>query len=310
MKTVFLFPGQGSQKDGMLHTLPAADPIVKEVFAVAEEILGISVLTLDTAEKLCSTVNVQLCLLIIEVISAKQLLAKGLQPDFVAGHSVGAFSAAVISGVFSFKEAVQLVLIRGTLMEKAYPEGYGMAAIVGFSLSRLHQYIDQHNAAHHQIYLSNINSSDQQVVAGKIESLSVLINTLEQAGVRKAQLLTIAVPSHCVLMEPVSIALKAQMEKLDFMEPAIPYASNHTGRLLKNADAIKEDLWKSVAATVKWYDATTLIYELGARLFIEVEPSGVLTKLAAAAFPEAQVAGVEEKNKDTVVWLWNNHFTG
>jgi malonate decarboxylase epsilon subunit len=307
MKTVFLFPGQGSQKAGMLQALPMADPIVAQIFAEAEEQLGVPIASLDTAEKLASTQYVQLCLLITEVISAKQLLAAGVTITYVAGHSIGAFAAAVISGVLTFKQALQLVNLRGKLMQEAYPENYGMAAMVGFTESRLKKHLDVHNQTHSTLYLANINAVDQQVVAGETASLAILIQSLQKAGISRAKMLNMSVPSHCLLLDSVSAALKVAIDQMELQEPQIPYSSNHTGRLLRNADAIKADLYISVANTVKWYDATSLLYELGARCFIELEPSGVLSKIAEATFPEAIVLPVEQNGTGKVVWLWNNY---
>lgn len=307
MKTVLLFPGQGAQQVGMLHQFPLNDECVAEVFKEVEEVLSIPVYSLDTEEKLRSTIYVQLCLLIAGVISARRLISKGVKVDFVAGHSVGAFAAAVISGVLTFKQALQLVDTRGILMQEAYPKGYGMAAVIGFSASRLQTYIDLHNQKNTTVYLSNINSADQQVVAGATDSLNVLISSLQNAGARKAQLLNMAVPSHCELLADVAAALHRQISPLELGTLRIPYISNHTGRLLKNAEAVRTDLWKSVAATVKWYDGTSLLYELGARIFIEMEPAGVLAKMAETAFPEATVMRAETDKNDTLAWLWKNY---
>ncbi|WP_442587538.1 ACP S-malonyltransferase [Pedobacter sp. AW31-3R] len=307
MKTVFLFPGQGSQKPGMLHHLPLTDQTVKAIFSKTEEVLGQPVYDLDTEEKLQSTQYVQICLLIMEVISAKRLLEKGIPADFVGGHSIGAFSAAVISGVLSFEQALRLVDLRGRLMQEAYPENYGMAALVGFTTGRLQQYIDQHNRNHSTVYLGNINAATQQVVAGETASLAVFIESLKEAGINKAKMLKMSVPSHCVLLDSVSVALKEQIDSYTTREPLIPYLSNHTGRLLRNAEAIKKDLWISVARTVKWYDGISLLYELEARCFIEMEPSGVLSKIAEETFPEATVLAMEENGLEKVAWLWKNN---
>lgn len=308
MKTVFLFPGQGSQKTGMLHSLSVADPLVAQIFNETEEILGLPADTLDSEEKLRSTQYVQICIFILSVIAAKRLIEKGLKADYVAGHSIGAFAAAVISGVLTFKQALKLVDLRGRLMQEAYPENYGMAAMVGFTASRMQKYIDEHNQAHPTLYLANINAVDQQVVAGETASLAILIQSLQKAGINRAKMLNMSVPSHCRLLDNVSAALKEQIDLLDLAEPQIPYTSNQTGRLLKNLEAIKKDLYSSVAHTVKWYDGTSLLYELGARCFIEMEPSGVLSKIAETTFPEALVLPVEENGIEKVVWLWKNYL--
>lgn len=304
-KTTLLFPGQGSQRPGMLDAMDAGDPITAEIFAQTLEILGEPATVLDGEDKLQSTVYVQICLLIAGVISGKQLLASGVKPDFVAGHSVGAFSAAVISGVLSFKQALALVKNRGTLMENAYPKGYGMAALVGLSLPSLKKLLSAHNESQDTIYLANINTADQQVIAGRLDSIQRFIENLKQnTSIQKARVLNMSVPSHCVLLEDVSSALKVQLDELILGEPVFGYASNHSGRLLKTSEAIREDLWKSVACTVQWHDATTLLYELGTRIFIETNPSGVLSKMAESAFSDADVLAVQEAGAGPVSWLW------
>lgn len=171
MKITFLFPGQGSQHAGMLKSYSLRDPIVHDVFSEVEEALGIQATALDTEDKLASTVNVQLCLCIAGIISVRRVLSTGIQPDYVAGHSVGAFAAAVVSGVITFKEALLLVFKRATLMEQAYPSGYGMAAVVGLSQSRLDKCVLQHNYTHENVYLANSNAADQQVIAGPCTAL-------------------------------------------------------------------------------------------------------------------------------------------
>jgi malonate decarboxylase epsilon subunit len=307
MKTVFLFPGQGSQRAEMLDGFSSADAIASEAYTDVKEILGEIAGDLDSEQRLQSTVYTQLCLLIASVISARQLQAKGITPDFVAGHSVGAFSAAVICGVLSFKQALSLVHTRGLLMEQAYPQGYGMAALTGISEPALHNVLTGFNHHHETIYLSNVNAADQQVVAGRLSDLQQLITQLETSGIRKAQLLHVAVPSHCPLLNNVAGRLEQLLGQLRLREPSIPYASNHTGRVLRTSDAIRADLARSVAATLRWYDATSLIYELGARIFIEMEPSGVLAKIAASTFPEAKVLPLTVGEMETTVWLWKSY---
>ena len=304
MKTVFLFPGQGSQTEGMLHALPPDDPDVKEVFAESEEVLGAPVYSLDTKDKLTSTVYVQICLLIAGVISGRRLMAKGVRADFVAGHSVGAFSAAVVCGVLSFRQALMLVQSRGKLMQEAYPEGYGMAALVGFTEARLTGYLREHNRTHSRVYLANLNAIDQQVVAGQTESLQILVGSLQNAGLRKAKFLNLAVPSHCELLKDVSAALQHEMTSLPFKEPDVPYLSNHAARLVKTADKVRMDLWINIAMPVRWYEGICLLYESGARLFIEMEPSGVLTKIVHSSFPDVRVLSMEKDNLESVLWAW------
>lgn len=310
MKTAFLFPGQGSQQPGMLSGLPYGDPEVGPLILAAENILQQKISSIDTSEALSSTVNVQLALLISGVISAKRLLSHGVIADFVAGHSIGSFSAAVVSGVISFEEAIKLVHTRAQLMEQAFPTGYGMAALVGFTKNRLIPYLEAHNKINSKVYLSNINAKDQLVVSGELQSLDSLISELQKAGIQKTKILDVRVPSHCKLLGGISDALKKQLGEIKLKTPLIPFASNTTGRLLKTADAVGTDLSSGISSPVEWYDATTLIYEMGTRIFIEMEPSGVLSKIAASTFPEAKVISLEEDRISQLAGLWKIYKQG
>ncbi len=307
MKTVFLFPGQGSQRSGMLRNLPQEEAIIFDVFTEARGMLGTDPAGLDTEENLRSTVWAQICILISSVISARRLQARGVMPDFVAGHSVGAFSAAVISGVLSFGDALSLVHVRSSLMEKAYPCDYGMAALVGISEKRLGTVLDNFKQTHGTVWLSNINSADQQVVAGRTEDLLSLIRQLQITGIHKAKLLDVAVPSHCPLMSRVSDALKELMRAVEWKKPTVQYGANSTGRVTQETEDIRKDLYANVSATVRWYDLTTAIYESGGSAFIEMEPSGVLTKIAAKTFPEAKIITVGGGDPEATAWLWNQY---
>ncbi len=307
MKTAFIFPGQGSQIPSMLNMLDTKDPIVDQVFQACREVIKVEPMEIDSQLKLHSTVNVQLSLLIMEVISARKLLHYGIRPDFVAGHSVGAFSAAVIAGVITLPQALQLVLLRSTLMEQAYPKDYGMLGVVGLSLNRTRSLLDIFNQSGEKLFLSNINSADQQVLAGKTIDLQNFSQTLQAAGARKAQLLNVSVPSHCRLMDGVAAILKVKLGHFELAEPQIPYVSNLSGRLFRSGQKIGEDLWKGVAETVQWYDGTRLLYELGARTFIELEPSGVLSKLTHSTLDDVEVLAVSQGNAKDISWLWKGN---
>lgn len=306
MKTVFLFPGQGSQSVGMLKSFSVNDGIVKEIYLEAENYLGFPISELDTDKNLQSTVCVQLCLLISGVISAHQLIAAGIKPDYLAGHSVGAFGAAVISNVITFEEALNLVSLRSKLMENLYPSGFGMAAIVGLSETIITNCLKTHNKSNRTLYLANNNTKDQQVIARSLESINNFLPILQKTGARKAQLLNVSVPSHCKLLNDVSIALKEKIESITLREPNIPYVSNSNGRLLKTGAPIREDLFKSISQTVRWYEGTSLLYELGARIFVEMAPSGVLTKMANNSFAEINTLSYDSQNLTSIKWLYDS----
>jgi malonate decarboxylase epsilon subunit len=308
MKTAFLFPGQGSQHAGMLQAFDDKNGGAEAAFREFEAVLQRPIKGFDTEEMLNSTINTQLCLLLSGVISARILLAQGVTADYVAGHSVGTFAAATISGVITLEQALILVHKRAVLMNTAFPEGYGMTALLGFSVERLISALTAHNLRYPPVYLANINAADQLVVSGRNDSMQSLVTTLSRNGLQKAKLLRVAVPSHCELLSTVSVELKKMLDDMTLNEPVIPYVADSTGRLLLTADDIRRDLWINISTTVKWYDAVTLIYERGARILIEMSPSGVLTKIAEASFPEAHTIGASETHMDQAVILWNAYL--
>jgi len=307
MPTAFLFPGQGAQRAGMLGDLPLSETAVAAVMAEAKQVLDRPLTGLDTEESLRSTTSVQLCLLIAGVATARALQARGVVPDYVAGHSVGAFGAAVISGSLAFADALRLVRLRGQLMARAYPTGYGMAAVMGLRETGLLALLAVHNQTDSPLYLANSNAADQQVVAGRLDSLAAFTQQLLATGAaRSAKVLEVAVPSHCVLLAEVAEQLQRALAEVPLAEPTLPTVANHTGRMLRTAAAIRHDLGVSVAQPVRWYDATTLLYELGTRLFIELQPGTVLTRLAEAAFPDAELLPAADYSLDTIAYRWHH----
>lgn len=173
MSSFWAFPGQGAQQPGMLHGLPE-HPLVTQCLAEASSVLNEDVLTLDTAAALQSTRAVQLCLLIAGVACARVLMADGNGPDMVAGLSIGAYPAAVIAGALDFSDAVRLVALRGELMQSAYPQGYGMTALIGLDQSTVESLIARIHSVESPVYLANINADNQFVIAGRDEAMAAV----------------------------------------------------------------------------------------------------------------------------------------
>jgi malonate decarboxylase epsilon subunit len=302
MSVAFLFPGQGSQHPGMLHSLPDHS-IITATIHEASEILHEDVLSLDTFERLTSTVAVQLCLLISCVAVMRALQAEGARVDMVAGHSVGAFGAAVTAGALDFKDALPLVKLRGELMENAYPRGYGMGVILGLRETQLASIIKIISTPEAPVYVANLNSSDQITIAGALAGLEKVFTSAYAAGARKAQFLVVNVPSHCKLLESVSNQLAQALENVAFHEPRIPYMGNRTARALRTSKAIREDLALSVSTPVRWHDASSLMFELGARLYVEMPPGHVLKDLATYAFSDARSISISEGGIQSAIIL-------
>ncbi|MGM0876057.1 MAG: ACP S-malonyltransferase [Bacillota bacterium] len=297
MKLAFLFPGQGSQKPGLLNDLPACTA-VENVLETATESLNESVFNFHSKEALASTKAVQLSLLTAGVATFKAFEDEGVKPNFVAGHSVGAFSAAVAAGVIEFKDAVKIVKLRGELMEQTYPEGYGMGVVLGMDTYKLQSLVAYHFDEKYPVFMANQNALDQITLSGALPGIQKVLNNARKNGARCASMLNVSTPSHCPLLASVSDALTEALYDILFHRPVIPYAGNRKARLLSDPVDIRLDLAESVSSAVQWHDASTVLYEKGARLFIEMPPGTVLSRLAAKAFPDARVLSVAENGFD------------
>jgi malonate decarboxylase epsilon subunit len=302
MSTALLFPGQGAQTPGFLDRLPD-DPAVAATLAEASAILGREIRELQSEQALRSTVAVQVTTLVAGVAALRALAERGVAADAVAGLSVGAFTAAVAGGALSFADALPLVRLRGDLMESAYPHGYGMAAIVGLGERRLSEIIERVNHPEEQVYLANLNSATQFVVAGAEPALNAVLEEAHNAGARKAERLAVSVPSHSRLLSHVADELERAVRDVSIVDSRVPYISNRRARATRDAEEIRADLARNVMYPVRWYDGTTVLYELGARLFIEMPPGRVLTDLAEAAFPDARAVAAEDTRFDTIAVL-------
>ncbi|GAA1307202.1 malonyl CoA-acyl carrier protein transacylase [Planotetraspora silvatica] len=292
MRVAFLYPGQGTQRPGMLHDLPD-HAAVAATLTEAERILPGSSRQ-DTAQALESTVTTQVALCVAGVAATRALADEGVTPDAVAGHSIGAFPAAVAAGVLTFAEALVAVRHRGELMRDAYPSGYGMAAVLGLSVSHVRRMVESISTGDDPAYVAVVDTDEQIVVAGSTLALERLTTTAAHAGARRVQRLDIGVPSHCPLLDGVAGAMADHLGAVPRRRLTVPYVSDSTGRLLDDAGAVLDDLALGIATTVKWRDATAILGELGTALFIQTPPGHVLARMAGAAHPHARVIALAE----------------
>ena len=296
-----LFPGQGAQIDGFLHRLPE-HRAVRETLAEASHVLGIDVLTLDKPEALRSTVAVQIGLTVAGVAVARALADEQFVPEISAGLSVGAYAAAVSCGAVQFGHALRMVRRRADLMETAYPSGYGLAVISGLTehevatLAALH--VDEDSQ---RVYIGNVNAPRQIVVAGANAALDAFIERALAAGARKATRLAVSVPSHCELLAHATDELVAYASEVPFRTPHSTYIGNRGGRPLYTADAIRDDLATNMRYTVRWFDALTVMQEMGARVLIEAPPGQVLTDIAREYFPDTTALAASTFSFDRLV---------
>ncbi len=306
MSVAFLFPGQGSQRPGMLHDLPD-HPATHETIAQANEVLDREVLNLDTPEALASTVAVQLALLIAGTATARVLNEEGGRADFVVGHSVGAFAAAVAASVLTFPDALRLVDLRARAMQEAYPRGYGMGVVAGLDERTVARLAAESSTPNAPVHAANVNAPLQVCVAGADEALERVLDLAREHGARRVWRLAVPTPSHTPLMAPVAAKLERALAAISMDPPAVPYLSNVGGRALRDPEEIRDDLARSVERPVRWHDATTLLFEFGVRLFVELPPGRLLTDLAAAAFPEARAIAVADAGVGSAATLIARH---
>jgi malonate decarboxylase epsilon subunit len=302
VSVAFLFPGQGSQRPGMLHDLPD-HPVARDMITQATEVLGRDVLNLDTPEALDSTIAAQLAILVASTTTARILVEEGGESDFVAGHSVGAFAAAVAAGVLDYTDALRLVDLRARAMQEIYPLGYGMGLLVGLDERTVSRLAAESGTPKAPVHAANVNAPMQVSVAGADDALERVLNLARKRGARRTERLAVPVPSHTPLMAPVAVELERCLADVTMNLPAVPYLSNVGGRALRDPEEIRVDLARSVERPVRWHDATTLLFELGVRLFVELPPGDVLTRLAAYAFPDARCVAVAESDVDSTLLL-------
>ncbi|WP_449548205.1 malonate decarboxylase subunit epsilon [Lelliottia amnigena] len=292
MKILFTFPGQGTQHPGMLKALPGTE------MALAREVLGAEVDSLDSPDALQHTRAVQLALLIAGVAWAREVQRRGVSPDIVSGLSIGAYPAAVIAGALEFTDALRLVALRGDLMEQAYPHGYGLTAIMGLTLPQVEKLSEGSGT-----YIANLNAETQIVIAGSDDAMAQVAKRALEKGASKAHRLAVSVPSHCELLAPPAQKLVAAFENVALSRPRCAYLSGSTGRVLWTPEKIADDLAMNMARTVRWQEAVISANEREARLAIEMPPGGVLTCLTRQAAWEGESISLERSGIDVAVHL-------
>jgi malonate decarboxylase epsilon subunit len=301
MSSFWVFPGQGAQQPKMLHQLPDAAP-VRACIDEACAVLGEDVRLLDSVEALQSTRAVQLCLLIAGVACARLLLEQGQVPDLVAGLSIGAYPAAVIAGALSFDDAVRLVALRGELMQQAYPQGYGMTALIGLEQGQVERLVAHVHSPQSPVFLANINADNQFVIAGSVEAMTAVAALAGRDGAQ-ARRLAVSVPSHCALLDEPAQQLAEAFAKVPMQAPRTRYLSGSSARLILNADKLRDDLAFNMSRVVDWRSTVQTAYERGARLQIEWPPGAVLTGLARKVFEQGTAVAFQGARLDSLVAL-------
>ncbi len=279
----FIFPGQGSQFAGMGKELADNFSVARHVFEEANDVLGFDLSSLcynGPEETLKLTANTQPAILTTSIASLRVLESEtGLVPDFVAGHSLGEFSALVCAGALSFADAVHTVRQRGTFMQEAVPVGTGsMAAILGLDPELLAAVCEE--AAEGQVVSpANYNSAGQVVIAGHTEAVARAVDLAKEKGAKRAMLLPVSAPFHCSLMAPAGERLVEVLADINVNELALPVVTNVEATPNQEASHVSDLLVRQVCAPVRWQETITCMVNLGVTRYIEVGPGKVLSGL-------------------------------
>ena len=296
MSVAFVFPGQGSQVVGMGKALFDALPESRAVFEEADAALGLALSRLcfeGPEAELQLTANTQPAILAASVAALRPLAARGVRPGWVAGHSLGEYSALVAAGSLSLGDALRTVRRRGELMQEAVPVGAGaMAAILGLDLPAVEQACRE-AAEGGVVAPANVNSPGQVVIAGDAAAVERASDRCRAAGAKRAVKLPVSAPFHCALMKPAQDRLEPVLRAVRFRDPAFPLVNNVDARVVRDAEGCREGLVRQVSGAVRWQESVERLAGEGVTTFVEVGPGTVLGGLVRKIVKGARVLGVD-----------------
>jgi [acyl-carrier-protein] S-malonyltransferase len=295
----FIFPGQGSQAPGMGRELAENYRAAREVFEEADEALGFALSRLcfeGPAEELQLTENTQPAILATSVAALRAAESEGLpRPDFVAGHSLGEYSALVAAGALSLRDAVQIVRKRGRYMQEAVPVGAGaMAAILGADIESVEAACAEARGEREVCAPANINSPGQIVIAGSAAEVERAIPLLKARGAKRAVPLKVSAPFHCALMLPAQERLASDLSRVEFKDLSVPLVSNVDARMVRAGAEARASLVRQVSSPVRWRESVELLAGEGVETFVEVGPGKVLCGLVRQTAPRSRCLNVED----------------
>lgn len=294
MKTAFIFSGQGSQYAGMGKELYDNFECVKEVFDKADSVLDFKVtdMCFGEDERLNETEYTQPALLTMSYAVYKLMSEKGLKADYVAGLSLGEYSAHAVSGTMSFEEAVKLVRKRGKFMTEAVPKGEGaMCAVLSLEAEKIQEACDEVSEVG-RCMIANYNAPGQIVIAGDKEAVEKAAEIVKEKGAKRAVMLNVSGPFHTSLLKPAAEKLNAELNKIELKDMNIPVITNLTAEIVEDKSQVVDILTKQVMNPVKWEQSVKKMIELGVDTFVEMGPGKTLSSFVKKAAKEvgAEVA--------------------
>jgi [acyl-carrier-protein] S-malonyltransferase len=298
-KVAFLFPGQGSQYVGMGRDFFDNFPIARQTFEEADDALGssLSALCFDgPEEQLRLTENTQPAIFTVSIAAQRVLAERGITPTYVAGHSLGEYSANVAAGAISFADAVRTVRSRGQYMQEAVPAGAGaMAAILGMAAHEVLKACEDAAAETGGVVTAaNINSPSQIAISGATAAVERAVILAKERGAKKAVMLHVSAPFHCKLMQPAQDRLAELLKALPFADAAIPVVSNIDAKIATYAETLRDALIRQVTGTVRWVESMQVLIAEKPDFFLEVGPGKVLSGLIRQIDREQKHAHVQD----------------
>ncbi|KRT67090.1 MAG: malonyl CoA-ACP transacylase [acyl-carrier-protein] S-malonyltransferase [Candidatus Dadabacteria bacterium CSP1-2] len=295
----FVFPGQGSQYVGMGQDLYKEFPTARRTFEESSEVLGLDMAKLcfeGDSKDLRLTENTQPAILTVSVAAWLVLDEEtGIKADFLAGHSLGEYSALVASGGLDFRDAVLVVRKRGEYMQAAVPDGVGaMAAILGLSKEKVEEACREASQDGLIVSPANFNAPGQVVISGNKEAVEEACALAKSNGAKRAVLLEVSAPFHCALMNTVAKRLEEVLSQVDIFELEVPVVSNYEAKPNKDSSRVKTLLIDQVANPVRWDDSVNMLYESGVREYVEIGPGNVLSGLIKRTVSNISVLNFEK----------------
>jgi len=294
----YIFPGQGSQYKGMGRDLAENFPQARAVFEEADEALGFPISRIcfeGSDEELQLTENTQPAILATSVAALRAMESEGFaEANFVAGHSLGEYSALVAAGAWSFSDAIRTVRTRGRYMQEAAPVGSGaMAAILGADLSDVMNACGE--AKEGQVCSpANINSPGQIVIAGDVAAVERAMALLKEGGAKRTIRLNVSAPFHCALMMPAQEQLAEELDKIAFQDLRVPLVTNVDASTIEKGAKVRDALVRQVSAPVRWRESVELLIQSGVDTLVEVGPGKVLSGLVRQINRDARCLNVED----------------
>jgi [acyl-carrier-protein] S-malonyltransferase len=298
MTLAYIFPGQGSQYSGMGKELVENFPVAARIFEEADDALDFSISRLcfeGSAEELQLTENTQPAILAVSVAVLRTIESEGFpKPDYVAGHSLGEYSALVAAGSLTLTDAIKTVRARGRYMQEAVPAGTGaMAAVIGADIKVIENACAE--ASQRQVCApANINSPSQVVIAGNTEAIDRCSELLKARGVKRVIKLNVSAPFHCALMMPAQERLALDLQAIRFAELSLPLVTNVDAVAIEKGVEARDSLVRQVSSPVRWLEAIEWLISEGVDTFVEVGPGKVLTGLMRQISREVKSFNVED----------------